>query len=202
MSNFNCEKCGTAILDTGSGYITSCKHYPQELTVTVTNPKDRIALAREWYDAKAKEKYGSDSVMSGGGDYRLKFSDMADYADDRTIALTEENEALKVEVERLLNERDRYYIQRNLYFRWAYQFLLALAKRHLAQMNAEREDPKNWPAGQEWYECNSSSHSIFLRAARAEADVPDDEFLEVVRSGVIDVDDLYENSCKSLGEKS
>lgn len=30
MSNFNCEKCGTALLDTPQGYITECEHYPFE----------------------------------------------------------------------------------------------------------------------------------------------------------------------------
>jgi hypothetical protein len=29
MSSFNCEKCGTPILDTpGVGYVTGCEHYP------------------------------------------------------------------------------------------------------------------------------------------------------------------------------
>lgn len=30
MSNFYCEKCGTAIYDTEYGYVTGCKHYPVE----------------------------------------------------------------------------------------------------------------------------------------------------------------------------
>lgn len=30
MSNFNCEHCGTAIIDTSRGYITSCEHYKAE----------------------------------------------------------------------------------------------------------------------------------------------------------------------------
>ena len=32
MSSFNCEKCGTPCLDTGSGYVTGCKHYPADHT--------------------------------------------------------------------------------------------------------------------------------------------------------------------------
>jgi len=28
MSNFVCEHCGEAIIDTPTGYITGCKHYP------------------------------------------------------------------------------------------------------------------------------------------------------------------------------
>lgn len=80
------------------------------------------------------------------------------------------------------------------YFRWAYQLLLALAKRRLADANAENEakgEPNNWPAGQEWHEMVGSSHSIFLRGARNEAGIPEDAFMAVIRSLEIDVDDLY-----------
>lgn len=28
MSNFECEKCGTAIIDSPRGYVTGCDHYP------------------------------------------------------------------------------------------------------------------------------------------------------------------------------
>ena len=30
MSNFYCEICGTAILDSGRGFTTGCQHYPLE----------------------------------------------------------------------------------------------------------------------------------------------------------------------------
>jgi len=30
MSSFNCERCGTAIIDTEYGYITSCEHYKSD----------------------------------------------------------------------------------------------------------------------------------------------------------------------------
>lgn len=30
MSSFNCPKCGTAIIDTPKGYVTSCEHYQIE----------------------------------------------------------------------------------------------------------------------------------------------------------------------------
>lgn len=30
MSSFNCEHCGTAIIDTPRGYITSCEHHKAE----------------------------------------------------------------------------------------------------------------------------------------------------------------------------
>ena len=31
MSHFNCEHCGTAIIDTPDGYITGCEHYPNTM---------------------------------------------------------------------------------------------------------------------------------------------------------------------------
>ena len=31
MSSFYCEKCGTNIIDTPSGYITGCEHYPLDI---------------------------------------------------------------------------------------------------------------------------------------------------------------------------
>lgn len=77
-------------------------------------------------------------------------------------------------------------------FRWAYQLLLALAKRRLAEANANLSDPDEWPAGQEWHEMVGSSHSIFLRGARAEAGIPNDAFIELIRAGEYDVDDLYD----------
>lgn len=77
-------------------------------------------------------------------------------------------------------------------FRWAYQLLLALAKRRLADANLNREDENDWPAGQEWHEMVGSSHSIFLRGAREEAKIPEDAFMGVIRSLEYDVDDLYE----------
>lgn len=81
-------------------------------------------------------------------------------------------------------------------FRWAYQLLLALAKRRLAEANAAREDDNDWPAGQEWHEMVGSSHSIFLRGAREEAGIPEDAFIRVIRSSECDVDDLYEAAAK------
>lgn len=79
-------------------------------------------------------------------------------------------------------------------FRWAYSLLLVLAKRHLADANASLSEPNVWPAGQSWDELNGTSHSIFLRKAREEAGIPHDEFLEPVRSGDYDIDDLYEQA--------
>jgi hypothetical protein len=31
MSSFQCEKCGTACIDTDRGYITGCEHYPVDV---------------------------------------------------------------------------------------------------------------------------------------------------------------------------
>ena len=28
VSNFNCEQCGSPIIDGSSGYVTGCEHYP------------------------------------------------------------------------------------------------------------------------------------------------------------------------------
>jgi hypothetical protein len=78
------------------------------------------------------------------------------------------------------------------YFRWAYALLVALAKRNLADRNATREAPNNWPCGMSWHELVGSSRSIFLRQAREEAGIPHQEFLDVVRRGEIDVEDIYD----------
>jgi len=77
-------------------------------------------------------------------------------------------------------------------FRWAYQLLLALAKRRLKDANDEREHPNDWPAGQEWDELSGSSQKTFLRGAREEAGIPHEEFLALIRSGEYDVEDLYD----------
>lgn len=48
----------------------------------------------------------------------------------------------------------------------------ALARRVLADWNAEREAPNDWPAGQEWGELAGSSQSIFRHLAYDEAGLP------------------------------
>ena len=30
MSNFTCPNCGTDIIDSPTGYVTECEHYPKE----------------------------------------------------------------------------------------------------------------------------------------------------------------------------
>ena len=34
MSNFNCDKCGTAIIDSPIGYITSCEHKAEDVNIS------------------------------------------------------------------------------------------------------------------------------------------------------------------------
>lgn len=85
--------------------------------------------------------------------------------------------------------------ERVQFFRWAYAAIVALAIRRLKQANDENKaagEENCWPAGQEWRDLAGSSRASFLRLAREEAGIPNDEFLAVVRSGDIDVDDLYE----------
>jgi len=77
-------------------------------------------------------------------------------------------------------------------FRWAYAAVVALAKERLREANEARESPAEWPAGQEWAALNGSSKSIFMRRAREELGIPHNEFLEGVRGGEYDVDDLFE----------
>lgn len=45
MSSFNCEKCGTPIIDTPRGYITECEHYPLDLK----------KARKVWWDEVTKE---------------------------------------------------------------------------------------------------------------------------------------------------
>jgi hypothetical protein len=77
-------------------------------------------------------------------------------------------------------------------FRWAYALLVELAKVCLDKANAEAK-PGYWPAQQEWHELSSSSKATFLREARELAKIPLDEFLEGIRSGAYDVDDLFDS---------
>jgi hypothetical protein len=70
------------------------------------------------------------------------------------------------------------------YFRWAYQLLIALAKRC-------KEDDESMHKGQAWSGMAGTSHSMYLHQARREAGIDHDEFLQVVRNG-IDVTDIYD----------
>lgn len=68
--------------------------------------------------------------------------------------------------------------------------LIELAKVELESANSEAE-PGEWPAGQEWDELGGSSKAVFLARARKKTGIPDDKFLEGIRNGSYDVDDLF-----------
>lgn len=44
MSNFNCEHCGAACIDSPRGYVTGCEHYPAEGTTMKTATKEKPIL--------------------------------------------------------------------------------------------------------------------------------------------------------------
>ena len=72
------------------------------------------------------------------------------------------------------------------HFRWAYRLLIALAKRC-------QQDEGSTHVGQEWSDLVGSSHAMYLRRARDEAEIDHDEFLRVVREQ-IDVEDIYDEA--------
>jgi hypothetical protein len=74
------------------------------------------------------------------------------------------------------------------YFRWAYQLMIALAKRC-------KDDPESMHKDQEWSGLVGTSHSMYFSQARREAGIDQDEFLDVVRSK-IDITDIYDEHCK------
>lgn len=63
-----------------------------------------------------------------------------------------------------------------------FRALVALAKRNLADANANREDERSWPAGQEWTDLAGSSQAIFMARARDEAGIPHDAYRELVQA--------------------
>lgn len=80
-----------------------------------------------------------------------------------------------------------------------YKAILALAKLLLVRQNEEdkragRED--EWPAQQAWSDMVSSSHSIFLRRARAEAGIDHQWFAEQVRKHGEVIEELYEAAAR------
>ena len=75
-------------------------------------------------------------------------------------------------------------------FRLAYAMNVALAKELLAKDNMTCGT--NWPAGQEWGDLVGSSRSTYMRLARERAGITDhNSFLAPVRSGEVDVEDIY-----------
>ncbi len=63
-----------------------------------------------------------------------------------------------------------------------YADVVERAKQALGICNAEREEPGDWPAGQEWDDLSSTSKSTFMRIARAAMGINHDEFLGIVRN--------------------
>ena len=55
MSNFTCEKCNKDIIDSESGYVTGCEHYPveQKLFGKVVNLSNSYTVP---YDVIEKER--------------------------------------------------------------------------------------------------------------------------------------------------
>ena len=73
-------------------------------------------------------------------------------------------------------------------FRWGYRLLLALA---IEKLHNAHNNKHIWPGKQEWGDLVGSSQSIFLTEARLAAEV-DDWYLEDVRDGKVNVDDIWE----------
>lgn len=77
-------------------------------------------------------------------------------------------------------------------YRQVYAAVVAEAVRCLAQANAEAE-PGEWPDQQSWGDLGNTSRSVFMRQARERLGIVDhDAFLVLVRTGVVDVDDLWD----------
>lgn len=57
--------------------------------------------------------------------------------------------------------------------------LIASAKVCLAETNANRGDPQNWPAGQEWDGLGQSSKETFMTMARERAGISTQEYREM-----------------------
>jgi hypothetical protein len=74
-------------------------------------------------------------------------------------------------------------LERKLW-RMLYKSQVALAKRELADMNANRKDKKDWPGGQKWNQIGGSSKAIFFRLARSRCGIEDAEYLEILRKDI------------------
>ena len=56
MSSFNCEHCGTPIIDTHRGYVTGCPHWPLENIRPGIEIIDGIALLSRQHRQKDNSK--------------------------------------------------------------------------------------------------------------------------------------------------
>ena len=77
-------------------------------------------------------------------------------------------------------------------YRWLCVYAVADAIRLLAIANDEWEEEGDWPAGQEWSGLGGSSRTTFLRRSRDAFGIGHDRFLQPLRVGRVDCDDLYE----------
>ena len=55
MSHFNCEHCGTAIIDTPDGYVTGCEHYPNTMNY---DKEQKMESKYKKCTKRGKTKYG------------------------------------------------------------------------------------------------------------------------------------------------
>lgn len=76
-------------------------------------------------------------------------------------------------------------------FRWAYAAVVALAKKCLEDDNAMAA-PGEWPSQQSWEQLGPTSRSAFMTRARTLAGIPSEEFLQGIREGEYDVEDIWE----------
>ena len=75
-------------------------------------------------------------------------------------------------------------------FRWLYAAVVNVAKDELRQAN--EGCGTNWPMGQTWEQLGGSSRGTFMHAARERLGIPHDEFLAIVRSGAVDVEEIFD----------
>ena len=55
MSNFNCEHCGAACIDSPRGYVTGCEHYPADI------PPSQVRRC-PWCNSAANAYYAGGAV--------------------------------------------------------------------------------------------------------------------------------------------
>jgi len=90
---------------------------------------------------------------------------------------------------------EQFTIRETEFFRWAYSLLVVLAKEELKKAH---NDDGEWPMRQEWSQLGGTSRSVFLHRAREAAGIPHDEFLQVIRNGQVDVEDLYDDELADI----
>ena len=77
MSSFNCNDCGTEIIDTDKGYVTACEHWPMDrayITTSAINstgmPMDGLAL-----QSPTPEQIDAD-IIGELSNFRQKIADL------------------------------------------------------------------------------------------------------------------------------